>query len=89
MRITIDVTADDIANGVRGRCSTCPVALAVRRVPGLEKWEVGGMSAFYGASSFPLPCAASRFIMDFDGGRPVEPFSFEVDVPDEYLTATG
>ena len=78
----IEVTQEDIDNGEKRKCDTCAVAIAAHRafkdciilVDGEQmdvirngKWKV-----------IDLPDSATRFIEDFDAGRPVQPFSFEV-----------
>lgn len=69
----IEVTSEDIERGVPDNCHHCPIALAARRA-GLNTPEVD--SAFL--NGMVLPDAATEFILDYDNGEPVEPFSFEV-----------
>lgn len=78
----IDVTAEDIDNGVPGECGRCPVALAIARKLGLVGAGIRvGPSAvrirFDGARD--LPAVARVFVEAFDWDRPVEPFSFEIE----------
>lgn len=94
IRITIDVTAEDIAAGEPGEPCSCPIALAVLRVlPFLTGvWvdetgvELDGFARLGGAS-IPLPPPAREFISHLDAGDAVEPFSFDLDVPDELIPA--
>ena len=79
---TIEVTSSDIANGIRGAASSCPVALAVNRA--IEKQY----SAFATRSSISIfdddrwindhqcPKPVAAFIEQFDAGEPVQPLTF-------------
>ena len=75
----IKVTQDDIDNGERHRCYRCPIAHAMCRTLGAsiavtqEKYYREEDDGKY------LPTEAQRFILDFDAGRPVAPFEFEVE----------
>jgi hypothetical protein len=90
MKVTVEVTAEDIARGARGSPSGCPVALAVCRAIGTapvhgeidvdpEGIHLRGRRDFYKASR-PLPDEAQEFIGRFDRGLTVEPFAFSVAV---------
>ena len=71
----IEVTADDIAKGMKSNCYQCPIALAIRRVTGdvfVGRWIVVNGKRFDKIKS------VSEFIANFDDGRPVEPFSFHL-----------
>ncbi len=79
----IEVTAEDIAAGERGKCLLCPIALAARRA-GLETARVD-LDTQHGESiadliGVLLPDECLKFIIDFDNGKPVAPFVFELDV---------
>ena len=84
MKITIDVTSDDIAGGKRLACEKCPVALAVsRRVVG-----TASVSKFYiSIDGFLVkqPPTVKSFIRDFDNQRTVKPFSFDLKLPAEIV----
>ena len=76
---TIDVTQEDIDQGERDKCRRCPIALAMKRV------FPGKVSLVYGTVAWvdldryaDLPDEAQQFIMYFDEGEPVEPFSFSL-----------
>lgn len=79
--ITFEVTQDDIDHGRRRDCKDCPIARsAAREFPGyhvLVDSELGLENResrnYYCAS---LPGEARAFIVDFDQGWPVNPFSF-------------
>jgi hypothetical protein len=81
----VEVTADDIANGKRGLPWCCPIARAIKRASGGSRVSIGtfnGLAYDWGTAHpavfFDLPEVARCFISDFDSGRPVEPFSFEI-----------
>jgi len=76
----IEVTAEDIKNGVFTDCRSCPVALALDRHTG-DWWSVGTSTAtrIETGARFLLPPSACRWIHNFDCGDPVEPFSFELE----------
>lgn len=82
----IYVTADDIANGKVNNCEGCPIALALRRCTGSKHVDVdaGRLCIDDGGRATP-PKVADIFIGDFDEGKPVTPFEFDVefDYPDE------
>lgn len=92
--VKIDVTAEDIANGVPSNCGKCPIALALLRVvPSPIVLNVDGDSVSFCLPSKPsglhphaasdLPFVAQWFVQDFDNGQPVVPFSFDFWMPDE------
>jgi hypothetical protein len=99
MKLTINVTTDDIAAGERGSCRNCPVALAALRVlPGRSEVRVRPRElsvaalgpAFAGGSrhfTADLPATAWVWISDFDDGEPVLPFRFEVKLFDDAAEA--
>ncbi len=78
---TVTVTKDDIATGTPFSTSSCPIAKAMLRKKG---WDRGvmvlGTRALVGSSTFGLPHEAQEFICDLDHGRPVRPFSFELEL---------
>lgn len=91
MKITIDVTAEDIRCGQRQTSGSCPIALALIR-SGLRNPHVyHNADAYIGAPALRewllLPAEAASFIYRFDDEESVEPFSFELDVPDELAPA--
>ena len=73
----VQVTEEDIAKGVPLKIHKCPVARAIARVVGKEV-RVANLSYSFDGSEFPLPSVAIDFIADFDIGRPVQPFEFEL-----------
>lgn len=80
--ITVHVTQADIDAGVPSNSCGCPVALAVQRVC-KPRVRVATGSMTVGQAFFVLPDVAFRFVADFDAGRPVAPFTFEVQLGDE------
>jgi hypothetical protein len=93
MRLTVNVTDEDIATGEAFSCRKCPVALAMmraimgsRKVEGLMPFVAVSqecISAFVPGDDGCVQVIPARpiveFIDDFDHGRPVRPFSFEID----------
>ena len=83
MRHTITVTDEDIERGVRKSYKFCPIACAMRR----KKWDVLAVIEQYAEIDvegdevkFKLPYDAQKFIVNFDTGKEVAPFEFEVDI---------
>ncbi|HWI58635.1 MAG TPA: hypothetical protein VNZ22_15525 [Bacillota bacterium] len=85
----IVVTQEDIKHGRRCDPDCCPVARALLRA-GLAHLGVVGTTvlitdANQQTTALPLPGAVKEWILDFDGNQPVQPFSFELALPDESL----
>lgn len=85
-KLRVEVTAEDIAQGVRNQAFECPVACALTR-SGLDHPSAWPSRVYYGPFDAPngrltakLPEEAAAFIAAFDDGRPVEPFAFEIEV---------
>jgi len=85
---TIEVTQADIeAAGESFRCSaaTCPIAQAICRALHMDTDQqvvlVEETRVLVGARAYWLPPAARDFIVQFDDGSTVEPFSFDWDGP--------
>lgn len=80
--VTVNVTAEDIASGKSEDRYRCPVSLATARALGVEKVFIWTHSWWLKKNIFgPLPEVATAFIRAFDHKRPVQPFSFEIEVP--------
>ena len=62
------VTANDIAEGYRGMCYWCPIALALKRKGGLKD-GVGTVWINYKGLRYRLPRATRRWQENFDSGR--------------------
>ena len=81
----IKVTKSDIQNGRPGYSDSCPIALAVKRkFPGSDvsvgyfDFDVQHGPADKEIHGRMLPERAQRFVDEFDGNSPVEPFQFDV-----------
>lgn len=78
----IVVTQNDIERGTRYRACACPVALAIKRRTSRE-CEVAGRYMIFRSdinTKYDLPTPVRKFVVDFDTGKPVKPFSFELDL---------
>ncbi len=74
----ISVTQSHIDKGKQGQCSNCPVALAMNEV--MDKVAVAYNYFLIGdGPRIALPAIVQTFILDFDCGRHVEPFEFEIN----------
>jgi hypothetical protein len=85
--ITVNVTQQHIDDGERMECKTCPIALALNEQHPMPKpWRVGNTTSRWREETpfgwCRLPLAAQTFIGDFDFQRPVQPFTFEMEVPE-------
>ncbi len=82
----IKVTLKDIEEGYRGSCYDCPIALAFRRE--VKTTSITGLSVgaarilhreAYTWNAYTLPKKAQTFVKRFDDGKPVKPFTFEIE----------
>jgi hypothetical protein len=98
VKLRVEVTAEDIACGQRENPCACPIAKALIRAGARDPMVAGafirddedhdGDSPW--AVSFDhdyltevrLPGECGEFASSFDRGLPVEPFTFEIEVPD-------
>jgi hypothetical protein len=87
VKTTINVTQEHIDKGKKISCSNCPVALAIGERVTTESVYVHPRFIYLGKlmTERDLPKEAQRFIRRFDGEKEVEPFSFDLDIPDELL----
>ena len=82
----IEITEDDIMDGWPRDCEYCPVALAVCRALAIPpRWVNVADTMLYlhlhldeEEWAIALPSVVKRFINDFDKGKDVHPFSFEL-----------
>jgi hypothetical protein len=92
MTILVHVEPDDIAKGLPGKATSCPVALALWRsgvfpngTPCVQLGRVRGgnwtASASRGPKRVHLSENVARFMLRFDAGKSVEPFAFRVFRP--------
>lgn len=80
MIFKIEVTQEDIENGVPCKSLYCPIALAVSRKLGIPVY-IGIYTVCAEHNDLAkLPYKATKWITQFDIGRKVEPFSFDLDV---------
>lgn len=83
----IQVKQIDINSGVRKKAQYCPIARALKR-HGFKHVSVGFVYMTYVSNtvyySVTLPKRVRTFINRFDTGRPVKPFSFKIEVRDEF-----
>lgn len=74
----IEVTEADIANGIPSDYCSCPIALAMKRQLGV-RWIVTRSAAENeDGGRVNLPAECGQFICNFDRGKKVEPFAFEI-----------
>ncbi len=87
-KVTIEVTDDDIFDGIKSSCHSCPIALAairinVARIISVNSTTMVVRNSYSRNGNFiVLPIEAIDFIAAFDADQEVEPFSFEIEVPD-------
>jgi hypothetical protein len=91
MTMTIEVTEQDILDGCSRSTQNCPIARASKRAGLGPLVFVNGFSIkTYGArgvkpiARYALPQEACDFVVDYDAGEPVLPFSFEIDLKAGY-----
>jgi hypothetical protein len=94
MKLTINVTQEDIDKGEQLDCFTCPIALAAFRVISGTPWMLVGAYSRYLRlfdSSITVwtheidiewPDRVRLWVMGFDCGDEMQPISFEVDTDD-------
>ncbi len=87
MKFMIKVTQDYIDNGIKEDGDWCPVALAIKELPLIDgDVSVDGDSILLpDGEALDLPASVSDFVHAFDAGALVKPFSFEVDIPEDYI----
>lgn len=88
----IKVTQEDIDNGKKKSCYECPIALAIQRVSVKHlRCDVMNQQVYAVEKDLRpvwiriLPPEAQLFIIDFDAGKSVKPFQFELDIQEKYL----
>lgn len=75
-RIVVDVTQDDIDNGIAHSPVCCPLARAINRSLVTRRTRVYSVSALILERTYMLSGPARRFVADVDGGYPVTPSRF-------------
>ena len=79
MKYTVNVTQENIDLGKRASTFSCPVARACRQaIPGFSSCSD---VVFIGGTMLPMPIQVVCWMDDFDWGREVHPFTFELVVP--------
>jgi hypothetical protein len=82
--IRIKVTQEHINKGRRRACRQCPVALAIVEQTEFPNPWVGDTHVDLVTSpespSYKLPAEVQRFIDNFDNGKPVKPFAFNLKI---------
>lgn len=82
-RLTVEVTQEDIDLGVPMYLSECPVARATQRATGNTYSWAGPANIYTEIGVYvDTPKIVSDWMYDFDTGQAVQPFSFEIEVPD-------
>lgn len=81
--ITIKVTQTDIDVGEPGEGEYCPIALAVKRISGVQFCLVGPENLYINddRQEVKLPKKAVEFISGFDKNRSGIPFNFTLKIP--------
>lgn len=96
---TINVTDEHIKKGARSSCSCCPIALAVNELLkdnfrvriGASQYSIWpqyiAIADKDGAAfrDYYINNRCLGFIHMFDLGYPVKPFSFQLEIPEEFL----
>jgi len=89
MKLRVDVTQEDIANGRKRNPSACMVARAINRASeGMLQaqvcYEHGWLGPELDGASVKLPLKDSvkQLVVMFDQGMVVQPFSFELELPE-------
>ena len=101
MVVTIDVTGEDILAGCRYVSDNCPVARAVQRhvrsdilvsiydIACFQRLRKDGKpDRHYRNVTVECPAyppKAYLWVKAFDAGALVEPFTFDLDIPDEFI----
>ena len=90
MIIKVEVTQRHINSGLKRDCNKCPVALVLKEIfPNASRIIVGGfaidMYALGEEYFHNFPDSVGNFTLAFDDGKEVEPFAFEIDVPDRFI----
>ena len=83
--LKVNVTQEHIDKGERYSTSACPIARALKDVLPADSCAVNVRAAvavwFQNSGYYRawLPHSAQDFVVEFDSGQDVEPFSFELD----------
>lgn len=95
--VEVKVTQEHIDRGKRRDCAKCPVTLAADELVKPDVHLTTGKTYIYWCDPWidrtgdlevqeaVLPAAAIGFIVDFDMGTWVAPFTFTIELPEEIL----
>lgn len=93
MKILLEVTRDDIDNGMRSSADTCPIALAlireVKKITNNEPYEVevdGSFSFYVGWTKYNARKPykeLEQFVKRFDAEDYVAPFTLAIEADEE------
>ena len=90
--VRVQVTQQDIDAGCHDG-SNCPCARAARRVlPGFPRIRFGIRAWWLDdrtGPALPYPAEVADWIDRYDYRKPVEPFEFDLDVPDDLLAGAS
>ena len=91
-KILVAVSPEDIeagkqwfsdVEGMINRSTVCPIALALTSVVTAPVNVSGNGGCYIGNHVLTLPLEARKFIIGFDDEGYAQPFSFELELPDE------
>lgn len=77
----IEVTEDDIKNGKKNNLENCPIFLVLKRMNLKNLYVTANYIGLMDSTGdkISLPESATRFIYDFDNGKDVKNFEFEIN----------
>lgn len=82
--MNVQVSKGHIETGQKQKCQSCPVALALAEATGVLWHVTPSYLIVWRGRLVPhvtTPEEVQRFIRDFDAGKAVQPFSFEIPWP--------
>lgn len=89
--VLVRVEQRHINEGKAKSCGSCPLARAINDALGrdIAPLGVGVNNTSWWGNPFgdiggTLPFDASAFVVNYDAGLPVEPFEFEIRIPDRF-----
>ena len=90
----VEVTQENINQGIAHSCDSCPIALAIQD-KGFENVQVDPWYIFYDQQPTPLQFdfaeikterLVTKWIFDFDNGEEVFPIKINIDEEEQYAT---
>jgi len=85
MKVRFRITQKDIREGLGGECRKCPVALAIARRVNQPVFVSPTPGINIGHYVWDMPIKILEFVTRFDWGMLVQPMSFTLDIPKEFL----